>query len=138
MRPAHLTAVALLAATGFLAHPAQAKQGVRAKLLAPVDMEARAGTLMRVRFKLVDPSGRPFSASDIYLRVSRCGRGPLRITAKHSSINGRFSARFRVPRGGVRKLMVGLEGIRIIGDEQTRADRFFQFDPVLYSRRGCP
>ena len=138
MRPAHLAAIALVATTGTLALPAQAKEGVRAKLLAPVDMEARAGTVLRVRFKLVDGRGHAFGASGIYLRVSRCGRGPLRIAAKPGSVNGRFSARVRVPRGGMRKLMVGLEGIRIVGDRQTRADMFFQFDPVLYSRRGCP
>jgi hypothetical protein len=48
---------------------------------------------------------------------------------------GGYSARVRVPKGGIRKLLVGLEGWQIVGDRQKRADRFFQFDPPL--ARDC-
>jgi hypothetical protein len=49
---------------------------------------------------------------------------------------GSYSVRVKVPRGGIRKLVVGLMGWRIIGERKERADAFFQFDPPL-SRR-CP
>jgi hypothetical protein len=35
----------------------------------------------------------------------------------------------------VRKLLVGLRGVRIIGNRRERADLFFQFDPPLH--RDC-
>jgi hypothetical protein len=47
---------------------------------------------------------------------------------------GRYMARVKVRKGGIRKLLVGLEGWRIVGDRRERADRFFQFDPPLYRR----
>ena len=140
MRPARLvvTALALAAAGALPAVPAHAKGGVRAKLLRPVDIESAPGTRLLVRFKLESEDGHAFGASGIYLRVSRCGRRPLRIAAQPGAVMGRFSARFKVPRGGIRKLMVGLEGWRIAGGKRSRADAVFQFDPVLYSKRDCP
>jgi hypothetical protein len=48
---------------------------------------------------------------------------------------GRYSARVRVPRGGIRKLTVGLKGWRIIGERRERADVLFPFEPAL--RRRC-
>jgi hypothetical protein len=47
---------------------------------------------------------------------------------------GGYSARVKLPKGGIRKLLVGLQGWQIDGDQQTRADRFFQFDPPLARR----
>jgi len=46
-----------------------------------------------------------------------------------------YSARVTVPKGGIRKLVVGLKGVRIIGSRRKRADLFFQFDPPVY--RDC-
>jgi hypothetical protein len=43
----------------------------------------------------------------------------------------------RVPKGGIRKLRVGLKSLRIIGDRRERADVFFEFDPPLRPRRSC-
>jgi hypothetical protein len=86
-----------------------------------------------VAWHLVDQTGRPFGASGIYLHVSRCGRKPLTVLATERS-PGACSARVKVPKGGIRKLLVGLQGWRIIGDKQERADRLFQFDPPLARR----
>jgi hypothetical protein len=133
MRPLRVLTV-LVAGGALLAMPAVAKEGVRAKLDAPIRMDAAPGKTIRVAWHLVDEKGRPFGARDIYLRVSRCGRRPMRIRASAHGRGG-YSARVRVSKGGIRKLLVGLEGIRIIGDRQERADMFFQFDPPL--RRRC-
>ena len=79
--------------------------------------------------------GRPFGASGIYLRVARCGRRPVRVAASERG-HGAYSARVRVPRRGLRRLVVGLRGWRIIGGESERADASFPFDPPLTRRCG--
>ena len=128
-----LLGAALLGAS--LTVPAVAKEGVRAKLDAPVRMDAAPGTMVRVAWRLVDPDGAPFGASGIYLRVSRCGQRPMRIRATATG-NGHYVARVKVSKGRIRKLMVGLEGWRIIGERKERRDKYFQFDPPL--GRRCP
>jgi hypothetical protein len=133
MRPT-LWLATLIALTAMLAVPAAAKEGVRATLDEPVKLDARPGTTITVSWRLVDEKGQPFGASGIYLRVSRCGRAPLTVPATEHSA-GRYSARVKVPKGGIRKLLVGLQGWRITPDRTTRADKYFQFDPPL--ARNC-
>jgi hypothetical protein len=125
--------VGLVIASASLAMPATAKEGVRAKLDEPFRLDAAPGKTVRVAWRLVDEEGSSFGASGIYLRVSRCGRKPLKIRATERG-RGRYSARIKVPKGGIRKLMVGLKGWRVIGDRKERADASFQFDPPLARR----
>jgi hypothetical protein len=126
--------VGTIAVATSLAVPAAAKEGVRAKLDKPVRLDAAPGKTLRIAWHLIDAKGRPFGASGIYLRVSRCGRRPLRIPAT-ARVHSGFSARVKVPKGGIRKLLVGLKGYRITGARTVRADVFFQFDPPVY--RDC-
>jgi hypothetical protein len=123
----------LLMAAALVATPAAAKDGVRAKLDEPVLLGTAPGKTITVAWHLLDRKERPFGASGIYLRVSRCGRRPLTVRASEHGRGG-YSARVKVPKGGIRKLLVGLQGWRIIGDKQERADRYFQFDPPLARR----
>jgi hypothetical protein len=132
MRPTLLLSV-LIAAVALLAIPAAAKDGVRAELDEPVRLGTPPGETIKVAWRLVDNEGRRFGASGIYLRVSRCGRAPLTVPATERA-GGGYSARIKVPRGGIRKLRVGLRGWRIIGARKERADRFFPFDPPLVRR----
>jgi hypothetical protein len=136
MRPTLLLLVLVTAAVAVPAVPAAAKEaGVRATLDKPVRLGTAPGRTITVAWHLVDRAGQPFGAGGIYLRVSRCGRKPLIVyAAEHGS--GAYSARVKVPRGGIRKLLVGLEGWQTIGEKQRRADAFFQFDPPL--ARRCP
>ena len=124
----------LIVTGALLAVPAGAKEGVRAKLDNAVRLGTPAGKTVRVAWHLVDADGGHFGAGGIYLRVSRCGHPPVKVRA--ISRGRGYSARFRVPRGGMRKLLVGLEGVRIVGEHRERADRYFQFDPPL--QRDCP
>jgi hypothetical protein len=124
-----------IAVAALLALPAAAKEGVRAKLDQPVTLDAAPGKTLRVAWHLIDDRGRPFGASGIYLRVSRCGHRPLTFPATARKSGG-FSVRLKVPAGGIRKLMVGLEGFTSTGGRNRRADVFFQFDPPAY--RDCP
>src|SRR4051812_40287826 len=127
MRSARPLAIVLVLGA-VLAMPAAAKRGVRAKLDHPIQLSAPAGTTVRVSWHLIDENGRPFGAAGIYLRVSRCGRNPLRLAAT-AGRHGHFVVRVRMPKGGIRKLLVGLKGWRITkSGKRTRADAFFQFD----------
>ena len=132
MRPTLLLSV-LITAAALLAMPAAAKDGVRAELDEPVRLGTPPGKTIKVAWHLVDQDGRAFGASGIYLRVSRCGRPPSTVPATERS-GGGYSARVKVPKGGIRRLSVGLRGWRIIGDRKERADVFFQFDPPLVRR----
>jgi hypothetical protein len=123
----------LIAAAALLAMPAAAKEGVRAELDEPVRLGTPAGKTIKVAWRLVDQEGRRFGAGGIYLRVSRCGRPSFTVPATERS-GGGYSARVKVPRGGIRRLRVGLRGWRIIGDRKERADMFFPFDPPLVRR----
>ena len=133
MRPILLSSVAVVA-LALMAAPAVPKGGVRAIADGPVRLTAAPGFNLRVTWDLIDADGKPFGASGIYLRVSRCGRKPLLIAARELS-HGRYTARVTVPRGGIRKLMVGLEGWRTFEGRTERADAKFNFAPALW--RPC-
>lgn len=75
-------AALVVAVAALLALPAEAKNGVRAILDDPVNVDAKPGTRVRVAWHLVDKDGHRFGASGIYLRVSRCGRSPMRVPAR--------------------------------------------------------
>ena len=135
MRASTLIASAV-AAGALLVPAATAKEGVRAILDDPVRIGTPSGKTIVVEWHLEDGEGRPFGGGGIYLRVSRC-RGPvMRVTATERGM-GSYTARLRVPRGGIRKLMVGLPGWRTTADGvTTRADAVFNFVPAL--GRRCP
>ena len=124
---------AVVAAAALLAVPAEAKDGVRAKLARAVSLAPTADTTRTVTWRLIDEYGDEFKAGGIYLRVSRCGRAPLIVAAKRSA-NG-YTARVKVPPRGLRKVIVGLGGWQTGDGRTTRRDKFFQFDPPL--ARDC-
>lgn len=129
MRRARFITIVICAVL-LLAWPASAKDGVRAKLEGSVRLGATPGKTIAITWRLVDAHGRPFGASGIYLRVSRCGGGLRRVKARNLG-GGRFSARAVVPAGGIRMLRVGLAGWRTAGGVTTRADMVFAFVPPL-------
>lgn len=45
-----------------------------------------------------------------------------------------YFVRFKVPKGGIRKLMVGLKGWMIVGERKTRRDAVFNFVPAIGRR----
>ncbi len=129
------TGLAIAAAAGLvIAAPAGGKGNVRAKLDRPVRLDTAPGKRITVAWHLLDERGGHFGASGIYLRVSRCGRKPMRLAARDRDDG--YYVRFTVPRGGIRKLMVGLKGWQITATSRRRADRYFQFDPPLHRTCG--
>ena len=128
---ASFAVAAVVAAAALLAVPAEAKDGVRAKLDRPVALTG--AKTITVKWRLLDEHGELFKAGGIYLRVSACGRARVEIPAKPSGDG--YTARVRVPPRGLRKLIVGLEGFKTADGRTRRADRYFQFDPPL--ARDC-
>jgi hypothetical protein len=126
---------ALVSLTALVAAvPAAAKDGVRAKLDKPVNLSTKPGQEIHVAWHLLDRHGNNFGARDIYLRVSRCGRPLIRVRATQAGDG--YHVVLRVPRGGIRTLAVGLQGIQIRrGHKPRRADPLFPFAPPL--RRRC-
>jgi hypothetical protein len=124
---------AVAAAAALLAVPAEAKDGVRAKLAHAVSLAPAGDATRTIAWRLIDEHGDEFKAGGIYLRVSRCGRAPLIVAARRSG--GNYTARVKLPPRGLRKVIVGLEGWTTADGRTTRRDKFFQFDPPL--ARDC-
>jgi hypothetical protein len=102
----------------FAAGPtaAAAKEGVVARVLTPIARDTRPGTAITIVWTLsyVDETGtrRPFGSAAIFVRL--LGPGDSRSPRVYGAEvrRGRFRATVRVPRGGVRKLEIGLMGTR--------------------------
>jgi hypothetical protein len=99
--------VALAVAAG-----AAAKEGAQAHLLAPLPKHPTPGTKITVRWTVDVPgpngtrSG--FSAMGMFVRL--VGRGGASTTALAKEDGPPYSARIRVPKGGIRSVRFGLAG----------------------------
>lgn len=96
-----------------LVAPASAKEGVVAKVRVPVSRDAAPGTKVKMVWELtVVESGRarPFGANGVFLRL--VGRGGSRSPRAYAVQfePGWYRASARVPRGGVRRVVIGLMG----------------------------
>jgi hypothetical protein len=117
------------------------KEGVRARLDAPVPLHAAAGRTITIAWTLsyVESGERhPFGASGVFVRLLSAssarpvtaygdgrGSGPNRGGV---GVPGEYLARVRVPAGGIGGITIGLRGWRIIGGRRQRADAFFPID----------
>jgi hypothetical protein len=111
-------ALAALVAVAFFVGPnaAAAKEGVVARVLTPIARDARPGTAITIVWTLsyVDETRtrRPFGSAAIFVRLlgPDGSRSPRVYGAEVR--RGRFRATVRIPRGGVRKLEIGVMGTR--------------------------
>ena len=90
-----------------------AKEGVQARVVTPIPREAAPGSRVTVVWTLssIDEGRRvPFGASAVFIRLFGPGdaRTPRAFGAERAP--GRFSARPRIPRGGVKRVVFGLMG----------------------------
>jgi hypothetical protein len=129
-RPVISLAVAALAALAVAA-PASGKGDVRARIDGPVRCDAAAGSTITVAWRLTSVEGdrrRPFGAGGVFVRLlSRSGARPTKARAR-SARRGRYSARVRVPRGEIRRLQIGLDGTRYVGDRVEPAPIYFRIE----------
>jgi hypothetical protein len=102
------------AAAAMLAAPvALAKEGAQAHLLAPLPAHPVAGRLITVRWTVdvPGPGGRREGFSAIGMFVRLVGAKGASTTAFAREAEGPpYSARIRVPRGGIRAIRFGLAG----------------------------
>ena len=107
-------ATSLFAAALLLgAASVSAKEGVQARVVTPIPREAAPGTRVTVVWTLssVDEGKRrPFGASGIFIRLFGPGdaRTPRAFATELGP--GRYRARPRIPRGGVKRVVFGLMG----------------------------
>jgi hypothetical protein len=99
-----------------LAAAAGAKEGVVARLENPSVLRAAGGSAVTLRWTL-RAGKEPFTASGIYVRLNGG-----RETPATESTKGRFRARVTIPRGGVRSLVIALQGWRTDAHGTRRAD----------------
>jgi hypothetical protein len=122
--------VAALAALA-VATPAAGKDDVRARIEGTVRCDAAAGSTISVAWRLESVERgrrRRFGAGDVFVRLlSRSGARPTKARAR-STRRGRYRARVRVPRGEIRRLQIGLDGIRYVGDRIERAPIYFRIE----------
>lgn len=104
-------AVALLLAA-LAAPAAQAKEGAKAHLLAPLPAHAPAGSMITVRWSVDVPgthgTPRPFGAIGMFVRILGRDGASTRATAQQSAPP--YHVRIRVPAGGIRSIRFGLMG----------------------------
>jgi hypothetical protein len=95
------------------AAPAAAKEGVQAHLLKPVPSNARAGSFVTVRWTVTvrgpHRTREGFSAIGMVVRLD--GAGGVSTTAvARENVGPPYSARVRVPIGGIRAIRFGVAG----------------------------
>lgn len=96
-----------------VAAPLGAKDGVVAKARVPVPRAAEPGTRVTFVWELTlvaDGRSRPFTADGVFMRLF--GPNGSRTPRAYATqlADGRYRATARVPRGGVRRVVVGLLG----------------------------
>lgn len=116
---------------------APAKGDVRATITSPTRCDAAAGKRITVRFDLTvaDQTGarQPFGAAEIFVVLRRHGAaGVKRRATSLGAGTGRYSARLTVPRGGIKRIDVGVEGVIYDSDGTTRPA------PHLFTVEGDP
>src|SRR4051812_49142280 len=105
MRRALFAAVVALS----VAAPAQAKENVKAHLESRLPAGAKAGTTIRVTWTLYyleNGQRRPFGASELFVRLRGKASGRF-VKAYGEGRNGRYTARVKVPKGGIAGIRFG-------------------------------
>ena len=110
--------VTALLCTLAAAPSATAKENVRARLESRLALDARAGTTITVKWRLYyieDGRRRWFGASELFVRL-RSATGARGTKAYGEGRYGRYTARIKVPRGGMAGIRFGLDGMRLYPD----------------------
>jgi hypothetical protein len=127
-----VTALVAGALCVLLAAPAAVgKENVRARIDSAVPLHAAPGKQIRIAWTLSFTergSRHPFGASGVFVRLlSSSGGEPVKAPG-HKRATGGFVAEVTVPEGGIRRITIGLEGIRLIGGRSENADVLFPVD----------
>ena len=96
-----------------VAASAAAKEAPQAHLLRPLPKSASPGTSITVRWSVtvLEPDGTRVGFSAVGMLVRLVGRDGASTTAlAREDVGPRYSARVRVPRGGIRAVRFGIAG----------------------------
>jgi hypothetical protein len=92
---------------------ASAKEGIVAHVMTPISRDAAPGTKVNVVWTVTSVEAeepRPFSAAAVFIRLfGPRGSHTNRVYATQVE-SGRYRATLRIPRGGVRRVVIGLMG----------------------------
>jgi hypothetical protein len=114
---------------------ASAKGDAIATIASPTRCDAAPGARIAIRFTVTvadaDGTRRPFSGSEVFVRLRRAGHAAVKRRAT-SLGEGRYRARVTVPRGGIRRIDAGVEGTTTLADGTTRSA------PALFGVVGDP
>jgi len=111
MVPRALTVV-VMAGLAFVA-TASAKENVIAQVLTPISRDAAPGSKVNVVWTLTEVDGeqsRPFGGSAVFIRLFGPGGSHSKRVYGTELASGRFRATVRIPRGGLRRVAIGLMG----------------------------
>jgi len=128
-----LAVLAVLAALVVVAQ-ASAKEGIVAEVLTPISRDAAPGTTVNVVWTLTsieEEDPRPFSADGVFIRLFGASGGHSKRVYGAEIDSGRFRATVRIPRGGVRRVAIGLMG-EACDTEGCRPS------PILFRIAGSP
>jgi hypothetical protein len=133
MRVGALSLVAILFALAVVS-TALAKEGVVAEVLTPISRDAKPGTKVNVVWTLTSVEGEeshPFGGSAVFVRLfGPSGSHTKRVYGTEVQ-SGRFRATLRIPRGGARRVVIGLMG------ESCDAEGC-RPSPILFRVAGSP
>ena len=92
--------------------PAAAKEGAQAHLLRPLPKTASPGSFITVRWSVTvrGPNGTRVGISAIGMIVRLVGRGASTTAVARENVGPPYSARVRVPRGGLVAVRFGIAG----------------------------
>jgi hypothetical protein len=133
-----LALLAALLAAAVAATAAPAKDGAVARLTTRLPLHAAPGTTIRIGWTVTISDGhggrRGFGAGGMFVRLlSRTGAHPTKADARALKVVGRYSARIKVPKGGMGGIRFGLRAWNDYGE----ADWIFplQNDPFRTKRK---
>ena len=112
-----LTALVVAMAVALTTGPvALAKEGIKARLTAPLNMDASPGEKITVNWTLsmTDDQGNehPFNAMGVFVRLESASAGTptMGFAAAAAHPDGRYAAQVAVPQGGIGGVQIGLRG----------------------------
>ena len=77
---------------------------------------------------------RPFGAGGLFVRLRGEAGGFSRALGRGS--DGRYTARVKVPRGGLASIRFGLDGVRIVAGHESPAPVYFPLDNDPFAGQG--
>jgi len=113
---------------------ASAKENVVAHVLTPITRDAAPGSKVNVVWTLTSREGeesRPFGGTTVFIRLFGASGAHSKRVYGAEIDSGRFRATVRIPRGGVRRVAIGLMG-EACDTEGCRPS------PILFRIAGSP